>query len=533
MYIGRRAFLKSSLACMAYLGVSTLPFLPGHAETLPKYTFKTASSLGCILDCDVLTGLTAAGGAPTDNTAIINAYLATASVTNPIQLILDAGTACTGIVGPAGGYWTIEGSGVGAGIFVLSGSNNPAITNAPVTGILENGIREDALFANQSQSGSNIAIRDLYINGNEGSTFPNTNSTVSSDLQNNIFGILMFNVAGLRIEGCNLFNVPTFNVWMYGCTDVIVDGCKITSTTILQDGIHLSGPNSNVKITRNFISTGDDGIALNSPETQYVAANTGGLIDNIVISDNVFGNSLTAVRGYGNGTTAMVGRVVVSGNVGGVESQNGNTGAVHLLGNGIATQDCIQNFVSTGGVFQSNGFFVKIADSLGVVVLDDYTWDSPTNANPAITVLEPVTVSSFTLSKFRIYRTTRGSALAFGLNSTVAGAVFQRFVIDGVAVINEAGQSFSAIPFLIDLTDLTITELVINSLDPTNITALVNPSTGFGSVIISGPGVLATGYQIPDANMANDCYYISATSPNAGKVCIKLAGVVNVVTTTT
>jgi hypothetical protein len=67
----------------------------------------------------------------------------------------------------------------------------------------------------------------------------------------------------------------------------------------------------------------------------------------------------------------------------------------------------------------------------------------------------------------------------------------------------------------------TIGELYIVNLDPTNVTALVNPSTGWtGITTVNGPGVLTCGFQIPDAKMANWCPYVSATT-YPGVACIK------------
>jgi len=64
--------------------------------------------------------------------------------------------------------------------------------------------------------------------------------------------------------------------------------------------------------------------------------------------------------------------------------------------------------------------------------------------------------------------------------------------------------------------------LDVQSLDPTNITAL---TTDFSQITsIYGPGLAATGFGVPDANVPNLVPYISATGANAGKFCVKYSG---------
>ena len=98
-------------------------------------------------------------------------------------------------------------------------------------------------------------------------------------------------------------------------------------------------------------------------------------------------------------------------------------------------------------------------------------------------------------------------------------------MIDGFSIGNQTRTSAGPVPYLIDMANLTIGQLVIEALDTNNIAALVNPASGFKGIgTISGAGVLATGFQIPDSVMANGRTYISSTSPNEGKPCIKIAG---------
>ena len=68
-----------------------------------------------------------------------------------------------------------------------------------------------------------------------------------------------------------------------------------------------------------------------------------------------------------------------------------------------------------------------------------------------------------------------------------------------------------------------IGQLVLNSLDSNNIDGPVSAG-GFWSVgSVSGPDALATGWEFPDAVMANGVPYISAST---GLPSIKVGGVV-------
>ena len=65
-----------------------------------------------------------------------------------------------------------------------------------------------------------------------------------------------------------------------------------------------------------------------------------------------------------------------------------------------------------------------------------------------------------------------------------------------------------------------IKQIVVDAVDSTNITALLNTyPTG---CMVSGPDVLATGWAIPDANMANNVPFISAAN---GVPSIMIGGV--------
>jgi hypothetical protein len=99
-------------------------------------------------------------------------------------------------------------------------------------------------------------------------------------------------------------------------------------------------------------------------------------------------------------------------------------------------------------------------------------------------------------------------------NSSIETLNFNEFV-----VLNGG----TSLPYLIQILNGAIGELVLDSMQSKNIAAPVSPGS-FSSVgLVSGAGVLATGWEFPDAVMANGVPYISATTDMPS---IKVNGVV-------
>jgi hypothetical protein len=197
----------------------------------------------------------------------------------------------------------------------------------------------------------------------------------------------------------------------------------------------------------------------------------------------------------------------------------------------------ISDSIVTSAADNSMTEMVTIFGSVGICTFQNVTWEAPGSmastwfnciCTPETGCTTPPHISDLRIVGCRTYLSTSGSGTP-SLIALANGIAYSRVTIDGFGVGTEAGESLGPVPFLIDTQSGSgsIQELVINSLDPTNIMALVNPSSGFaGITTISGPGVLATGFPIPDSLMANDSWYISATSPNAGIPCIKVGGIV-------
>jgi hypothetical protein len=100
-------------------------------------------------------------------------------------------------------------------------------------------------------------------------------------------------------------------------------------------------------------------------------------------------------------------------------------------------------------------------------------------------------------------------------------SIIENVVFDGFAVM-QFGTS-TPVPSLVDIGSGSIGQLVLDSVDSSQVTGPVS-ANGFASVSsVSGLGVLATGWAFPDAVMADGVPYISAST---GRPSIKINGVI-------
>ncbi len=475
---------------------------------------RLASDLGCTLDCDLATGLTAAGTPATDNTALLNAFLATASASNPITLVLDGPTLITGLL-INGGHTTIEGIGPDSGFFLKSGSNSHAIRNySPMEGDPGPG------HIAPPRSNAAIALRNFRLNGNRGDGRSGNSGrgiTYDNSGQVMLYGISLLHATGIWLEDLILHDATTYAITLSNCAAVVCRNLRIEapSNDRNTDGIHFNGPASDIQISNCYFQTGDDAIALNAPE------GIGGPIERVAISNCLFERAATCIRIYGCTDPKLpypVSNVVLGNCTGSL------TNTPFMLGfERRAAIDNLQGFQASNCSFQTN-YWATLNESCGTLNFQANTWDSPTIAGFFLWIPLPVTLSSITLANCRIYRGTRGNAPAFGLSAADAarGSVIRKLSLEGFAVEHEAGQIYPSIPYLLDTSNVTIEHLYIGSLDPANIAALVKPSLDFRGVHeISGPGVLATGFAIPDNVIAENTPYLSASSGNPS---IKLHG---------
>lgn len=126
-----------------------------------------------------------------------------------------------------------------------------------------------------------VTISDLYLDGNRarnsaGSRDPRQpqGQLQSSALGQNVFGLCAYGVTNLTLRNVTVHDSPTYAYHLATVQHVTVDGCRAEvggtrdNPTVIynsnQDGLHVNGPASDLRITRFSGTTGDDLIALNA-----------------------------------------------------------------------------------------------------------------------------------------------------------------------------------------------------------------------------------------------------------------------------
>jgi hypothetical protein len=476
-----------------------------------------ASDLGCALDCDLNTGQKIGGGTATDDTAILNAFLAQGTAARPVVLLIDGAASVTGLFLPAAGFASIQGYGWNTGFYQRTGSNQDTIHNGGPSAALP----PDPGPPAPARSTGNVVLRDFRINGNRGNgTSGNANQGNPRGIVTWYMGINLMSLANVAIENVWFLDIASYAVRLSNCGSVQVRGCRFDETNYdwNEDGIHLDGPCDNVFISDClFDNLGDDCIALNCPEGYS------GDISSVVVTNCTFTNCLDLVRIYAsnNGTTGFnVYNVSISNCVGSFEGQALLLGGTNQ--NAPGGPDCLHNITVSNCTFWAP-MIASVFNNIGVIKFSNVLWMSPGSAGAWLSLQPGTTISHASLSNCSIYRSLNGSAAAYLVNGS---GNISKLVLNGFSIDSEAGQSFAAVAALSTITG-TISTLVINGLDATNITTLSASMTSFTS--ISGPGVLASGFSLPDAAMANGTLYLSATT---GKPTIKLGGTVETLTMT-
>ena len=531
--IDRRGFLKTGLlAAGSVFGYSLLgcdssgfviPCL-GPASPPPPaagMTYLRASEIGCALDCDLRNGRNKyTGGTATDDGPRINAAMAGASADNPITLIIDGSALISGLFLPAGGYWNIAGLGCGTGFFVKTGTNNDGIHNGPPA-VLPNNPGPPA-----PARGMNVSLSNFTLNGNQGNGFDG-NSTSGIRQGSNVawyFGINLRNLDNIIIEKVVVVNTPAFHIQLSNVGNVAVSGSVMKSHGLSTDGLHFDGPANDITISNCDFTTGDDSIALNAPEGYS------GNISRVAVTNCTF-NSLSLMRLYttnGGPNKFSIDTVSVS-NCTGTLSE-----AAFLIGvidgsnpNSVASltiSDCSLTAPTVLGVAENFGT-IALRNVTFVPSQSNVVWVSP-QSSQICGFLRPSPLyggvtyvgSSLSFDNCRIYRygDIEVAALILENDSTINNLTFYGFGVQDVG-------SHSPLLNLLNIGRGSIGQLVLNSLDSNNIDAPVSAG-GFWSVgSVSGGGALATGWEFPDAVMANGVPYISAST---GLPSIKVGGVV-------
>lgn len=489
---------------------------------VPGTTYIRASQIGCALDCDLSSGRNKhTGGVATDDAPRINAAMAGASASNPITLILDGSALISGLFMPSGGYWSIAGLGCGTGFFVKSGTNNDGIHNGPPNAAVPSDPGPPA-----PPRGTNVSLSNFTINGNQGNGRDGDSNTGARQGVGNVwyYGVNLINLDNISLQNLVVVNTPAYHIRLSNVGNVAVSGCVMKSFGTNTDGVHFDGPANDIAVSGCDFTTGDDSIALNCPEGYT------GDISRVKVTDCTF-NSFSLMRLYTtNGGTAQFNIDTVSvSNCTGVFSE-----AAFLIGAGesgnpnsvasLSISDCTLTAPAVLGIAENFGDIS--ADSVTFIPSQSNVWWAKLQSNHVCAFLRPsppygdvpYVGSSLLLENCKILRTGGINVAAAILegNSSIGNLRF-----NGFALI-DAG-SYSGIPGLLSLGRATIGQLVLDSLDSSNIKAPASEGGLSGVGTVSGSGVLGTHWKFPDSVMADAVPYISAES---GRPSIKVGGIV-------
>jgi hypothetical protein len=182
----------SKLALLALI----LPLAGAYAQASPTVVYASTIS-GVVLDAN-LSG--ASGQTCTDNSAALNAVLATATPTVPIDLIMDGasclGSVATGVCLDLRGLSdvTVEGQGWTTGFFVKAGANCSAITNVyPHPGA-----------GTTPSKGSNVTLKNFKLVGNA------AGQSGASCPAGYCIGVELFNLSNVVLDGLYLTDIHKF-----------------------------------------------------------------------------------------------------------------------------------------------------------------------------------------------------------------------------------------------------------------------------------------------------------------------------------
>ena len=530
--IDRRAFLRTGIfvAGAAFgsglvgcdSGGFSIPCLGPAPPPTPVagMTYIRASEIGCALDCDLRTGRNKyTGGVATDDGPRINEAMAAATADNPITLIIDGSALISGLFLPAGGSWSIAGLGCGTGFFLKSGTNNDGIHNGPAGAPLPTDPGPPA-----PARGANVSLSNFTLNGNQGNGHTGNSTTGFRQGLKQLwyFGINLMNLNNITIEKVVVVNTSAYHFRLSNVGNVIVSGCVTKSYGLNTDGLHFDGPANDIAISSCDFTTGDDSIALNCPEGYS------GNISRVTVDSCTF-NSWSLMRLYTtnyNTNKFNIDTVAVS-NCSGKLSE-----AAFLIGisgqsnpnsiDGLSISDCQLTAPMVLGVAENFGSI-----ALKNVILTQWQskvdWWAP-QSNRICGFVRPSPLygsvsyvgSSLSFENCQITRSGNLSTAPIVLenDSTIESVTFNGFGILDIG-------SSKSVPSLMDIGSGSVGQFVIDSVNSTNV---AQPASEFSSVgSVSGGGVLATGWEFPDAVMVDGVPYISESS---GLPSIKINGVV-------
>jgi hypothetical protein len=531
--IDRRSFVQKAalLAAGSALPTSLLgcgnniiieiPCLGPAAPPVPVagMTYIKASEIGCALDCALDTGHNKiTGGAATDDGPRINAAMAGATAANPITLIIDGSALISGLFLPAGGYWSIAGLGCGTGFFIKSGTNNDGIHNGAPNAAIPSDPGPPA-----PPRGMNVSLSNFTVSGNQGNGHNGDSTTgmYQGTATTWYFSINLMNLDNITVENVVVVNSPAYHFRFSNVGNVTVSGCVMLSAGGNTDGLHFDGLANDITISNCSFTMGDDAIALNCPEGYS------GNISRVSVSNCTF-NSESLMRLYtaNGGAQFNIDTVSVSNCTGTMWEGAFVTGyrapSKPNSITGLTISDCTLTAPAVLAIGENFGT-IDITNVTFIPHQSNVWWATPQQNHDSGFVrtspagpISPYVGSSLSINNCKTVANGNMNVPAVILEDT---STVNSLMLNGYAV--QSGGSSSKAPELLHIILGSIGQLVLGSVESVNIAAPVSTG-GFSSLgSVSGAGVLATGWEFPDAVMANGVPYISAST---GLPSIKVGG---------
>jgi hypothetical protein len=323
------------------------------------------------------------------------------------------------------------------------------------------------------------------------------------------------NLDNISIQNVVVVNVPSFHFRLSNVGNVTVSGCIMQSTGLSTDGLHFDGPANDISISNCQFFTGDDAIALNCPE------GCTGNISRVTVSNCKFNSwslmRLDTISCSGCSPKFNIDTVTVSNCTGTLVE------AGFLFGMGADSNPNAIDGLTVSDCTLTAPAVLELGSNFGAVTLNNVTL-VPSNANLNAAFVPPgyafartspffygctYVGSNLTLNNCVIHR---GADVAVAALIVEYGSMVSNLTFNGFAVQDPNGSLYKPAPGLVEIASGSIGQLVLNAVNSQQIAAAVTAG-GFSSIgSVSGTGVLATGWEFPDAVVANGVPYISATT---------------------
>lgn len=289
-----------------------------------------------------------------------------------------------------------------------------------------------------SQGGAGFGVSNLVMNGN-----------AVGQATNACFGIDIDNANNIQVNNVVLYNMRTYGVHMGNVSQVGIDHLYVYAPNaglgapINTDGVHLTGPASDIAIANSYFHTGDDAIALNSIEGYC------GPIDRITISNSTIDNSRSAIRIYNrgaacdNGLSQLISNVTISNYSGTVYDSIGSFGfdTVGTLNPAVTNIKWANSIIDGQGT--ASGFTTVTNE--GTIDLDNFTAKDIKNG------LFDSSVGAQTIQLLKLHNVSLqwSSAVSAGrviLDSAAGGGgiAVTDAIVDGLGAYNVFGGTISA-----------------------------------------------------------------------------------------